>query len=438
MTIHRLPPESLKGPRAYFTEWNKRNFPTAGASDAIRLTVLRKLKSLLLTKRNIVFAASDLNSPIAFQILVENPELLDQGILLPALREDRNTLEDVTTDPAVRSFIADRSVSAVSWKLDENVDWFKSRLIDELSTKNSVIRTQLLELDSSFEHNSLVVALSVENQSVQDVVDQHANFMSPPAREVLLDFRRLLYHMSGARVVHSESFLPQENLIDRDILSTEGRARLSEDAIFFKIFVEQALRTLGRKQIPIEFLDEVSIPEILTLRSVYDSSGFIESYDKMVESMLRAAVSDDPRTAIFHLTQLEEARNYLFSNFTRHFETELQIFNKAKRITAVKSVVSPSTSVALGVSGLILGPTGALVASLLSLAKDSLAMRGAFASMVNLFRIFSTSGSVESELASQSAKIALLKKNVGTMASDSGLLEAAEKYSALVSEAYKI
>jgi hypothetical protein len=244
--------------------------------------------------------------------------------------------------------------------------------------------------------------------------------------------------MSGARVVHSESFLPQENLIDRDILSTEGRAKLSEDTIFFKIFVEQALRTLGRKQIPIECLDQLSISEILILRSVYDSSEFIERYDKMVESMLRAAVSDDPRTAIFHLTQLEEARSYLFSNFTRHFETELQEFNKAKRITAVKSVVSPLISVALGVSGLMLGSKGALVASLLSLAKDSLAMRGAFASMVNLFRIFSTSESVESELASQSAKIALLKKNVGTMASDSGLLEAAEKYSALVSEAYKI
>lgn len=438
MTLHRLSPENLKGPRAYFTEWNKGNFPKVGASDAARLDILRKLKSLLLMKRNVVFAASDLNSPIAFQILFDNPELLDQGILLPALREDKSTLQDVTTDPAVRSFIADRSVSAVSWKLDENVDWFRSRLIDELSTKNSVIRTRLAELEPSFEHNSLVVALSVESQSVQDVVDQHANFMSPPAREVLLDFRKLLYHMSGARVVHSESFLPQENLIDRDILSMENRSRLSEDAIFFKIFVEQALRTLGRTQIPIEFLDQVSISEILTLRSIYDSSGFIENYDKMVESMLRAAVSDDPRTAIVHLTQLEEARNYLFLNFTRYFESELQKFNKAKRISAVKSVFCPSTSVALGVSGFILGTTGALVASLLSLAKDALAMRGAFASMVNLFRIFSTSKSIESELASQSAKAALLKKNIGTMASDSGLLEAAEKYSALVSEKYRI
>ena len=438
MTLHRLPPDSLKGPRAYFTDWNRRHLPTPEDGEAARVAVLRKLKSLLLTKRNIVFAASDFNSPLAFRILSDSPELLDQGILLPALREDRVSLQDVTGDPAVRSFLADRSVTAVSWKLDENVDWFRSRLVDELSSKDSVIRARLSELDPSFDHTSLTIGLSVESQAVQDVVEQHANFLSPLARSVLLDFRGLLYHMSGARVVHSESFLPQENLIDRDILSAEGRIRLSEDAIFFKLFVEQALRTLGRKQVPIEFLDQVTIPEILALRSIYESTGFIENYDKMVESMIRAAVSEDPRTAILHLNELEVARSFLFSNFTKYFEIELAKFNKTKRITAIRSVVSPSTSLMLGASGFILGPTGALVASLLSLAKDSLAMRGAYASMVNSFRIFSTSEGIESDQASQTAKLALLKQNLGIMGSDSGLLEAAEKYSALVAEAYKI
>jgi len=101
MTLYRLLPESLKGPRAYFTEWNKRNFSKVGASDAARLAILRKLKSLLLMKRNVIFAASDLNSPIAFQILFDNPELLDQGILLPALREDRSTLQSQSAKAAL-------------------------------------------------------------------------------------------------------------------------------------------------------------------------------------------------------------------------------------------------------------------------------------------------------------------------------------------------
>ena len=438
MPTIRLPPSQLSGPRAYFTDWNRQSVQRYSAGTDARTQALRKLKALLLTKRSVVFAASDFNSPVAFEILLQNPELLDNGILLPALRSDRGSLEEVTTDPAVRSFIADRSVTAISWSLEDNVDWFRSRLIEELSNPTSVIRARMLDLCPSFDHSALAIAISVDGQSVQDVVEQHAAFLPEKAKSVLLSYRALLYHMSGARVVHSESFLPQENLVDCDVLSAEDRARLTEDAIFFKIFVEQALRTLGRKQIPIEVLDHVSIPEILTLRSVYESSGFIEHYDKMVEALLKAAISRDPRAAILHLNELEQARDFLFSNFTRHFENELSKFTRSKRLSAGKALVSPSTSVALGVSGLVLGPTGALIASLLSLAKDSESTRRACASMINLFRVFSSSEGVDAELKQQAAKMNLLRSNLGEMASDKRLVEAAEKYSALVAEAYRI
>ena len=190
----------------------------------------------------------------------------------------------------------------------------------------------MLDLYPAFDHIALAIAVSVDDLSVQGVIDQYAAFMPEKAKSVLKSYRSLLYHMSGARVVHSESFLPQENLVDCDVLTAGDRSRLSEDAIFFKIFVEQALATLGRKQIPIEVLDQISLPEILTLRSVYGSSGFIEHYDKMIEALLGAAISRDPRRAVVHLEELELAREYLFSNFTRHFEKELSRFAKSKRV----------------------------------------------------------------------------------------------------------
>ena len=249
MSLIRISPSDLKGPRAYFTDWNKRSSSSNMNDEQFKHTVFRKLKALILTKRNVVFAASDLNSSIAFQILNQNPELLDKGILLPALRSDRGSLEDVSSDPAVRSFVLDRSVTAVSWSLEENVDWFRSRFVEELSVSNSVIRTRLIELCPSFDHSSLVVALSVNGQSIQDVVDQHANFLPAVAKTMLLNYRGLLYHMSGARVVHSESFLPQENLVDCDVLADGIRDRLSEETIFFKVFVEQALRTALRHSV---------------------------------------------------------------------------------------------------------------------------------------------------------------------------------------------
>ena len=437
MIFHRLSPDRLRGSRAYFTSWNKNSLDPHVDGDRQNHLVLRKLKALLLTKSTIVFAASDFNSPTAFRILLDNPSLLDSGILVPALREDRDSLEDVSSDPAVRSFISDRSVSVVSWKLDENVDWFRTRFTAELEAPQSVIRSRLIQSDATFDYRSLLFALSASDLSVQDAIDQHAVFLSPAGKTVLLNYRSLLYHMSGARVVHSESFLPQENLIDQDVLSETARERLSEDSIFFKVFVEQALRTLERKQIPIEVLDQITMREILTLRDVYKSSGFIDYYDKMVEALLRAAVSDDPRNAIFHLNELEAARSYIFSNFTRQFEAEIDRFKKSKKSRSIKSLLSPSTSVVLGAAGLGLGPTGSLVASLLSLAKDSFALRQAFASMINTFHIFSATDGLTTELARQSAKTQLLRSNVGEIAHGSTLLEAAEKYAALVSEAYR-
>jgi hypothetical protein len=438
MPLVRQFPAQLTGPRAYFTDWNRRGNASQSSTAGTRTQVLRKLKALLLTKRNVVFAASDFNSSIALNILIKYPELLDKGILLPALRIDRESLEEVTTDPAAKAFISERSITAVSWSLDENVDWFRGRFVEELGNPDSVIRGRMLEMYPKFDHNSLAIALSVDGKTVQDVIDQHAAFLPSNARSLLLNYRSLLYHMSGARVVHSESFLPQENLVDCDVLSTGERTRLSEDAIFFKIFVEQALATLGRKTIPIEVLDQISISDILTLRSVYESSGFIENYDKMVSLLLKASISRDSRGAILHLEELAKVQETLFSNFTRHFETELSDFAKSKRITAGNSVIGPATSVALCVSGFVLGPTGVLIASLLSLAKDSESTRSACASLINLFRVFSTSTGFDSENQRQNAKMKLLRENLGEMASNKSLLEAAEKYSALVAEAYRL
>ena len=78
MPLLRQSASQLKGPRAYFTDWNRGNLARNLATPNAHSQVLRKLKALLLTKRSIVFAASDLASPIAIDILFQNPELLDR------------------------------------------------------------------------------------------------------------------------------------------------------------------------------------------------------------------------------------------------------------------------------------------------------------------------------------------------------------------------
>ena len=438
MPLIRKEASELIGSRAYFTEWSRLGADLEAHEETQHRLTLRKLKGLLLTKRSIIFAASDLASPVAFRLLSAHPELLDEGILMPALRAERTSIEDVTKDSSARAFLADRSITAVSWSLDETVDWFKDRLIAELETSSSVIRTRMLDVYPAFDHSALVIALSTDALSVQQVIDQHAGFLPEQAKQLLLSYRALLYHMSGARIVHSESFLPQENLDDCDVAGQNNRTRLSEDEIFFKIFVEQALSTLGRKQLPIEILDSLTIPEILALRSIYETSDFIERYEKLTGALLHAALSRDSRTAICHLEELATARDFLFENYTRYFEKELSLLAKSKRTNAATTIVSPATSVALGISGFVLGPAGACVASLMSLAKDTLSMRKAYASMINLFRLFESSSDIDAAKAKNAARLHLLKKNTGEISSSKTLLEAAEKYSSLAAESFRL
>lgn len=80
--IEELSPDTLTGPRSYFTDIDP-NIPESGNIDTIR-----KLKLQLLTKEKIVVAASSLFHDIWFNILKNDRGLihsLNNGILIPAI-----------------------------------------------------------------------------------------------------------------------------------------------------------------------------------------------------------------------------------------------------------------------------------------------------------------------------------------------------------------
>lgn len=58
--------------------------------------------------------------------------------------------------------------------------------------------------------------------------------------------------------------------------------------------------------------------------------------------------------------------------------------------------------------------------------------------MINLFRVFTSTDGIKSDISRQESRMKLLRENVGEIATDRSLLEAAEKVSALVSETYRL
>ena len=438
MTFNRIDPNALSGPRAYFTEWAVSGSPSPNEIAAQSLRSLRRLKALLLTKKTIVFAASHLDSPIALRILMDSPVLLDRGILMPALREDRAEIEAVSTDPAVRAFVHDRNITAVTWKLDANVSWFKDRLCAELADPHSVVRGAIGRHAPSFDPTPLVADIVSTTESVQDIVERHAHLLAGAAQVALRKYRELLYHMSGARVVQCESFLPQENMVDHDLTAATQRERLSEDVILVKLFIEQALRTLNRKAIPIEVLDSLSINEVLTLRQVIEASDFAERYDELVGTAIAAATSLDPKTSILKLEQLEAARARLFADFTTTFERELKAHVRLKRKRGHVGLVSPSVSVALGAAGFVLPGIGPIVASLLSLAKDGVGLRDAIASLINTQTVFADRNDVDSAKRAEMARLKVLTSGLKRSATNSSLIDIADLYGQLAVDAFRL
>lgn len=364
MALRRINPQELSGPRAYFTEWASRAPHTADEDQAQHQQAMRRLKALLLTKTTIVFTASHLDSAVAQQILIKNPILLDKEILKPALREGRSSIEEVTADPAMKSFLKDRDITAVSWRQEQGESWFKERLCHELLDANSAICTAIRVSSPTFNARPLVDELMVTEQPIQDVVEHYAGLLESGGKIALQNFRILLYHMSGARVVQCESFLPQENLIDYDFTSLKGRQKLSEEVVLIKVFVEQALKTLNRRLIPIEVLDVLHISEILALREIIEDTGFMREYDNLVTCAISAATNCDPKTSIFHLEQIESSRSKLFENFTLTLEKEFASYVKSKRISASSSLISPGISLALGAGGFVLPGIGPIISSL--------------------------------------------------------------------------
>jgi len=89
--IVNINPESLTGPRSFFTDID----PTDQNYD--KHDAIRKLKlQLLTTKERIIIAASSLFHDIGLDIFMQHPDLveaLEKGFIVPAIRTEFDSVE---------------------------------------------------------------------------------------------------------------------------------------------------------------------------------------------------------------------------------------------------------------------------------------------------------------------------------------------------------
>lgn len=364
-----LTPQELPSHRAFFTEFDLHGDPSKwaleGERTAIAVAMERKLKLLLLTKANILIAASQLlESPFAHNLLLKHPRLIESGAVVSSMKlghestsnfletkriETKSLLDNPyhRNEAADVASLIDESGIAVRWPLEAMSDWFRDRLAKDLLDDGSLIRLALRREGILFP-DSVAYAISSEQKLTRGRVDE---IVSANGESRLQDFISLyadfVYYLSGARATESEGVLPQENLVDVSLSDLVGsNTKLTDNEIFFKVFID-TVKARTSTIFPNDFLDAITIEDALDLRMVAASEEFVTQYNLLQIKTKESIDMQDPEKYVLLLSELEEFETSLHLRFNNALDAELTSRLHESRQRAAGQVLHSLASIAI-------------------------------------------------------------------------------------------
>jgi len=376
ITMEKINPNDFFGPRAYFTDFDYKIVKHKYNREIYRRDIERKLKILFLTKNTVVCAASHMTHKFTFNLFKDNPILLDNEMIIPALRVDKDHpvdyLNGMRLEKSLKenmaAFYKDNVKKAVSWELIDNSSWFKENLIKALNDEKSVIRRNLTNVPPK------KISLLIDEINSQQFLSREfiiKNISNWPRNEKIIfrNFNNLVYHMSGASVTNCESALPQENYIDYSLADISNhKTILSESQIFWKIFLELAFETLLKNNVPIELLDSLNFEDIYYLRKPIEESSFRKSYDELIQKSIQVIEKKNPDDILYDVEEILNIKENVSTGFKDIFELEIPELLKAKHINHARELRKNCFSVGTGLTGFI--PFLSNIANLLGLASS--------------------------------------------------------------------
>ncbi|MCP4214237.1 MAG: hypothetical protein GY765_06250, partial [bacterium] len=299
-----IDPQNLSTPRTYFTGFDRVTYSqvawTEKDVEEIKINLERKMKLLGCVKGKVIIMASHLfESELAQEFIVENPIVLEEGIILPALmsrdkdfsmylERKRETSKErdnyLTRDKdKINCLLAGSVDTVIKWDVDPTTDWFKQRLIRDLEDERSVLRFNLADVPMANISEVTSRINEIDAPSRGEIYSLAKNSGNKTLWFRLCDYVDFVYYLSGARAVNSEGILPQENLINFSITDLAcGKIKLSEYEIFYRIFLN-IIKEKTQKLFPVEILDSLTFKDIVELRKNLLHSGFVEKYNSMME-----------------------------------------------------------------------------------------------------------------------------------------------------------
>lgn len=378
-------PESINASRVYFTEFDRVTYTqvawTATDIEAIRRNMERKLKLVALIKGHVVIVASHLlESELAHEVLLPHPRLFSEGVIVPALRAEFTGFEgfldsklsegresaqyEGDTRREMAQMLDSQVALAVKWEVDQASEWFKERLLSDMTDDQSLLRS-CLRKSGSLIPSSLVSRISeVPRLSRSDVYFAAKETGDKNLWHIVCEYADFVYYLSGARAVCSEGILPQENLMDfslSDLLG--GHTNLSDMEVFFKIFVD-LVKAATNTHFPVDLLDALSIDDVLDLHCVAVENRFVEKYNTIQEKTKEGLAIHDPERLVLLMEELEQFEQQLHEEYRAAIEKELPRYWRTRKARKAAKLLNATASLVLPAWGSVTGSMDVLVSGL--------------------------------------------------------------------------
>jgi hypothetical protein len=311
----------------------------------------RALKIKILTKGLVTINGGHLMTPLGVHLLKAHPDLFDGEAILPAFREDKNSLADYIFDADFSHSKIDKGQmdehiaklgelikQVMPWQLGNVGNSFRGMLVGGLRnpaamvvrelTAKGIAAKQIQEIASDIDGLNFD-----EEKDLQDYLGK----LPDNTRDLIKRFTTACYHMNGTSVVRCETgtdLSPLSKFKATDVLLAARDAHvdlLSDDAIFLEAFMGFALDTIQASVVPAQIVDALDFKTAHQLGAALRTQGFQMKYEEIVESLASSISNPDPQEAIDRLDEGAVANKAaeLAKIFHREIKAELPGYKTA-------------------------------------------------------------------------------------------------------------
>jgi hypothetical protein len=321
----------------------------------------RNIKLFSLINTDLVIPSNHIYSKAAEQLFRKYPELLEKGIIRPALGSKYSKYEDylITREhKAGRNLIEyGRYLDSLNsnpekYPSDSPALIFTNHAIDQINNSESVLSKA--SSITKVEANKLNVEITDcqnNNEGVvyfRDFLDLSRRILNNNSYKVFEKYAYLLRYTSGASSKNCNNLLPQENLINWCLANPNNPEEfvLQDEQLFWEVFIESMVKVTegifslkDLEKLSPNLLDRLSFNDIHNLRNEgVLRNNFINKYNSIIDKINVIRTSKDNRLDLVDYETLISLKESLKEEFEEALIQESSVYKEIELLEALAKV----------------------------------------------------------------------------------------------------